>query len=100
MIANKSQGLKFKEKQTPKIKNRCTLRKEENKFYSSFMSGEPQICRSGLLIKAKRIYAAFGARQPLYDATVRHSTQNNWIAVYVIPKKNFIYNNFSHKCLI
>jgi len=75
------------------------LNKEENKFYSSFLSGEPQICRSGLLIKAK-IYAAFGARQPLADATVRHSTQNNWISVYVIPKKNFISNNFSYKCLI
>ncbi|GAX39116.1 hypothetical protein NIES4075_00670 [Tolypothrix sp. NIES-4075] len=51
------------------------------------MPGEPQICRSGLLIKAKKIYAAFGACQPLSDATVRHSTQNNWIGVYVIPKK-------------
>lgn len=74
--------------------------KEENKFYSSFMSGEPQICRSGLLIKVKRIYAAFDARQPLSDATVRYSRQNNLIGVYVIPKKNFISNNFSHKCLI
>lgn len=76
------------------------LNKEENKFYSSFLSGEPQICRSGLLIKAKKFMPLLAFVSRFSHATVRHSTQNNWIGVYVIPKKNFISNNFSYKCLI
>jgi hypothetical protein len=54
MIANKSQGLKFKEKQTPKIKNRCTLIKRKINFIPHSCLGNPKESRSGLLIKAKR----------------------------------------------
>jgi hypothetical protein len=64
MIANKSQGLKLKEKQTPKIKNRCTLIKRKINFIPHSCLGNSFESGSGLLIKAKRIYAAFGARQP------------------------------------